>query len=97
MMSEVEREPERESLLSRKTTRIAIDSPRKMFNKGLQSRTSHIDLRLAGSRLSRAKSRAKPFDPEEDYCFDSSDGKLSSVYSYIRILQSQLLQSQCLL
>lgn len=62
--------------LSRKTTRVAVESQLKTPNKnGNQSRTPHLGLTLparsTGSRLSRQKVRH--FDPEEEYKFDSSD------------------------
>ncbi|XP_053400502.1 leucine-rich repeat-containing protein 74B-like [Mercenaria mercenaria] len=62
--------------LSRKTTRVAIDSPMKTPHKsGSKVHSSHLGLtvpaRLTGSRLS--KPRSKPFDPEDEYFFDSTD------------------------
>lgn len=68
----------RRPLLSRKTTRVAVESPLKTPHRhGFQSRTSHLGLtvpaRLPGSRLSKLKS--KSFDPEDEYFYDSTDGK----------------------
>ena len=60
-------------LFSRKTTRVAVESPIKAHHK---SGAHHLGLtvpaRLPGSRLSKLS--FKPFDPEDDYVFDSTDG-----------------------
>ncbi|KAL4230332.1 hypothetical protein ACF0H5_010715 [Mactra antiquata] len=61
--------------LSRVTTRVAVESPRKLSHK-TDGRTSHFGLtvpivRATGSRL--GKSKLVPFDPEDEYIFDSTD------------------------
>lgn len=71
----IEKDQQHVQPLSRKTTRVAIESPRKTPYR-TDGRTSHLGLtvpvRTVGSR--KDKSKLAPFNPEDDYKYDSSDG-----------------------
>ncbi|XP_060565677.1 leucine-rich repeat-containing protein 74B-like isoform X2 [Ruditapes philippinarum] len=60
-------------LFSRKTTRVAVESPMKAPHKtaGAHHLGLTVPARVTGSRLSRVSH--KHFDPEDDYIFDSTD------------------------